>query len=159
MSMHWAWDKRTLGVPMIECRAFMKLERGFLIMVSNLEFFDSSAILLISSNKKPIILSILPDSRRQISLIFLLYLFLRKASRPVGVNMQSLFTLYFPTKNFTDFSPSSNTLTFFEWVHTLFLDLFCALTFLWFCSLIVVSVDPLNIWCIKASVLNSRSAL
>jgi len=61
-----------------ELRALMKLCRGFLIMLSNFEFFDSSAIDLISSYRKPIIRSILVDSNVHISVMALFSFPLKK---------------------------------------------------------------------------------
>lgn len=117
MSIHWAWERRTLGFPTIECLAFIKLLLGFFTMLSNFVFFERSAISFSYSKRYVISLSIFPDSNMQCVTKALVYLLLRNIYRPVGVNVHCLFTTYFPTKNLTDFEPSSNTLTFFRWEH------------------------------------------
>lgn len=107
ISMHWAWERRTLGLPTIEWRAFMKLDLGFFMIVSNLEFLDSSAIDLISSKRCCMMRSILLASRRQRpTTVFSSWCF-KNCYLPVGVMMHWRLRAYLPTKNLTDLEPNS----------------------------------------------------
>jgi len=59
ISKHWACDNFTFEQANIDLLALMKLDLGSLIIFSNFEFFDPSAIPLTYSNKNITICSIL----------------------------------------------------------------------------------------------------
>lgn len=138
----------------IDCLARMNDCLGSLIIVSNLEFLDSSAMVFISSYRNITIRSTRLAYSMQVATTQSCSLPFKKLSRPVSVIKHCRPIVYLPTNIFMDLSPSSNTLTFFRCPQTVFCLLCVLRPVPSLFSRMVVSKELLNIWCRKLSMLN-----